>query len=82
MYKVIAGVIALAFICRRNRTILRFQNINHQEMVFIMFLFRVMNEFDMTIDPIKNGLASKELIYNATKNIYIMLIGKQWRNYL
>lgn len=32
-----------------------------------MFLFRAMNNFDMTIDPIKNGLASKELIYNATK---------------
>ena len=32
-----------------------------------MFLFRAMNDFDITIDPIKNGLASKELIYNATK---------------
>lgn len=32
-----------------------------------MFLFRAMNDFDSIIDPIKNGLASKELIYNATK---------------
>ncbi|MBQ3475519.1 MAG: hypothetical protein IJH20_05060 [Bacilli bacterium] len=32
-----------------------------------MLLFRAMNDLDMTIDPIKNGLASKELIYNATK---------------
>ncbi len=32
-----------------------------------MVLFRVMNEFDMIIDPFKNGLVSKKAIYNATK---------------
>lgn len=32
-----------------------------------MLLFRAINDLDITIDPIKNGLASKELIYKATK---------------
>ena len=32
-----------------------------------MILFRAMNELDITIDPSKNGLASKKLIYDATK---------------
>ena len=32
-----------------------------------MFLFRALNDFDMIIDPIKNGLASKKMIYDATK---------------
>lgn len=32
-----------------------------------MFLFRALNDFDMIIDPLKNGLASKKMIYDATK---------------
>ena len=32
-----------------------------------MFLFRALNDFDMTINPIKNGLVSKKMIYDATK---------------
>ena len=32
-----------------------------------MFLFRALNDFDIIIDPIKNGLASKKMIYDATK---------------
>lgn len=44
-----------------------------------MFLFRAMNDFDSIIDPIKNGLASKELIYNATKRYQFRY---RWRRYL
>lgn len=32
-----------------------------------MFLFRAMNDFDIMINPIKNGMASKKMIYDATK---------------
>ena len=32
-----------------------------------MFLFRALNDFDMMINPVKNGLVSKKMIYDATK---------------
>jgi len=32
-----------------------------------VYLYRVLNDFDMTIDPIKNGIASKQMIYDATR---------------
>lgn len=32
-----------------------------------MLLLRALNDFDIIIDPIKNGLASKKMIYDATK---------------
>jgi len=32
-----------------------------------MILFRVMNSYDITINPLKNGIASKKLIYDITK---------------
>ena len=41
-----------------------------------MFLFRALNDFDMIIDPLKNGLASKKMIYDATK-IYLYNIERE-----
>lgn len=35
-----------------------------------MYLFRVLNEFDLESDILKNGLASKKLIYNLTESYY------------
>lgn len=41
-----------------------------------MILFRVLNDYDMIVDPIKNGLASKKLIYDVTKK-YLYNIDKK-----
>lgn len=35
--------------------------------VVIMILMRALNEYDRIMNPLRNGLASKKLIYNATK---------------
>ncbi len=35
-----------------------------------MLLARVLNDFDIISDPLKNGLASKEMLYNLTKDYY------------
>ena len=32
-----------------------------------MLLFRAMNEYDVIIDPLKNGFTSKKIIYDNTK---------------
>lgn len=32
-----------------------------------MILFRAMNDFDIMVNPVKNGLVSKKMIYDATK---------------
>ena len=35
-----------------------------------MLLVRSLNEYDIVSDPLSNGIASKELIYNLTKSYY------------
>ena len=35
-----------------------------------MYLFRALDDYDLAADPLKNGLASKNIIYDITKSYY------------
>ena len=42
-----------------------------------MYLFRALNSYDQLVDPVKNGIASKILIYNATKRFLLSTQGEK-----